>query len=72
MCLATPVQIKEINKMTATVNHAGKDFEVSLQLIPKAKKGDWILTHGEMAINIIPESQALDILDLIRKSNCSC
>jgi hydrogenase expression/formation protein HypC len=72
MCLATPVKIKKVNKMTATVDHAGKDFDVSLQLIPKAKVGDWILTHGEIAINIIPESEALDILNLIRKSNCSC
>lgn len=70
MCLATPLQIKSIKNNTATVEHGDKDFEVSLQLIPQAKVGDWILAHGELAINILPEKEALDILKLIRKSNC--
>lgn len=71
MCVATPLQIKSISDGKATVEHAGQDFSVSLQLIPKAKVGDWILTHGEIAINTIPESEALDILSLIRKSSCT-
>lgn len=69
MCLATPLQIKKIDQKIATVEHEGKDFKVSLQLIPKAKVGDWILAHGELAINILPESEALDILKLIQKAS---
>jgi hydrogenase expression/formation protein HypC len=69
MCLATPLQIKSITNNTATVEHDGKDFNVSLQLIPKAKVGDWILAHGEIGINIIPEADALDIIGLIKKSS---
>lgn len=66
MCLATPLQIKSIKDNIATVEHDGKDFQVSLQLVPKAKVGDWILAHGEIAINTIPETEALDILKLVR------
>lgn len=69
MCLATPLQIKKIKKNIATVEHDGKDFEVNLQLIPQAKVGDWILAHGELGINILPENEALDILSLISKAN---
>jgi hydrogenase expression/formation protein HypC len=69
MCLATPLQIKSINKGIATVEHGGKNFPVSLQLIPDAKVGDWVLAHGEMGINTIPEHEALDILKLIKKAN---
>ena len=69
MCLATPLQIKKIKAGIATVEHDGKDFPVSLQLIPHAKVGDWVLAHGEIGINTIPESEALDILKLIRKAN---
>lgn len=69
MCLATPLQIKSIKNNIATVEHGGKDFEVSLQLVPKAKVGDWLLAHGEIAINTIPEAEALDILKLVRQSN---
>lgn len=69
MCLATPLQIKKIEKNIATVEHGGKDFKVNLQLIPQAKEGDWILSHGELGINILPEKEALDILELISKAN---
>jgi hydrogenase expression/formation protein HypC len=68
MCLATPIQIKEIDKGFATVSHGGKDFRVSLQLTPTAKVGDWLLAHGEIAISILPEREARDILDLIKQS----
>lgn len=68
MCLATPLQIKKIEKKVATVEHDGKNFKVNLQLIPKAKVGNWIMAHGEIGISILPEKDAHDILDLIRKS----
>ncbi|MDD3480887.1 MAG: HypC/HybG/HupF family hydrogenase formation chaperone [Patescibacteria group bacterium] len=71
MCVATPMKIKEIKDMIAIVEHDGADFRVSLQLVPKAKVGDWILAHGEIAINTIPENEALDILKLVQKSSCS-
>lgn len=71
MCLATPVQIKKIENNIATVSHDGKDFKVSLQLVPKAKVGDWLLTHGEIGINTISNSEALDILALIHTTNCT-
>ena len=69
MCLATPVQIKSIKNGEAIVAHDNADFRVSLKLVPAAKVGDWLLTHGELAINTIPESEALGILKLIQKSN---
>lgn len=69
MCLATPLQIKKIERTTAFVDHDGKAFPVSLQLIPNAKVGDWVLAHGEIGISILPESEAHDILNLIKKAN---
>jgi hydrogenase expression/formation protein HypC len=68
MCLATPIQIKKIKENFATVSHDGKDFQVSLQLIPQAKVGDWILAHGEIGISILPEKDAFDILNLIKQT----
>lgn len=68
MCLATPIQIKSIQDTTAVVSHDSKDFKVSLQLVPQAKVGDWLLAHGEIAIGILPEAEALKILDLIKES----
>lgn len=68
MCLATPLQIKSIKKDVATVEHDGKDFSVSLQLIPEAKVSDWIIAHGEIGINILSDKEAQSILGLIEKS----
>lgn len=68
MCLATPLKINKIERNTATVEHGGKDFDVSLHLIPNAKVGDWVLAHGEIGISIIPEKDAFDILNLIQQS----
>lgn len=68
MCLATPLKIKKIDKKTGTVDHDGQDFNVSLNLIPKAKVGDWILAHGEIGISILHEKDALDIIKLIKES----
>lgn len=66
MCLATPLKIKKIKEKMASVEHGGRNFNVSLSLIPGAKIGDWILAHSEMAISIIPEKDALEILNLIK------
>lgn len=68
MCLATPLQIKSIKNKVATVEHDGKDFPVRLQLIPEAKIGDWVLAHGDLGVNIVPEADAKDILGLIEKT----
>lgn len=72
MCLATPMKIKKVNGKNAIVEHDGKDFNVSLQLKPEAKVGDWVLAHGEIVINTIPESEAKEILKLISESGGSC
>lgn len=73
MCIATPMKIEKIEKGIATVKHGGKDFKVSLRLVSKARVGDWILAHGEIAINTIPESEARAILKLIQKTEtCTC
>ncbi len=69
MCLATPIQIKSIKGQTAIVSHDGRDFNVSTQLTPQAKVGDWLLAHGDIAISILPEAEALKILALIREAN---
>lgn len=68
MCLATPVKIVDIKKekLEALVGDQGKEKSVNISLVSEAKKGDWLLCHDDMAINIIGEKQALEILDLAK------
>lgn len=72
MCLATPLKIQLIKETVATVQGGDKTLEVSLRLLPQAKVGDWVLVHGNIAINIIPEKEAKEILKLIRKTESAC
>jgi len=66
MCLATPVQIKlkvKSEKFKVIVDH---DKEVDISLVPDAKKGDWLLCHGNLAINRIDADEAKNILKMIK------
>ena len=63
MCLATPVQIKKIEGTKAEIK-GGKIIDISL--IPDAKSGDYILAHADLAVNIIPASEAKDILNIVK------
>jgi len=68
MCLATPMQLVRINDEYGFVEHAGKEYRVSLSLIDEPKVGDWLLAHGEIAVSRVPKEDALEIIDLIAKS----
>ncbi len=67
MCLAIPALIKSITGYLAVVDIEGVTREVSLQLTPDAKVGDYILLHTGYAISIIDESEAEETLKLLRQ-----
>lgn len=68
MCLATPVQIR--SKVQGVRCKVDDDKIVDISLVPNAKKGDWLLCHGDLAINKIDESEAKTILGMINKCHC--
>lgn len=67
MCLATPVKIKEIKGKTAIVGADNHSHEVDLSLIKDPKIGDYVLVHGDMAINKVPAEEAEKILKIINE-----
>ncbi len=66
MCLATPLKIKEIKDEKAVVESDGHSHIVDLSLIKEPKIGDYVLVHGEMAINKLEPKEAEKILKLIK------
>ncbi|MBU0708244.1 HypC/HybG/HupF family hydrogenase formation chaperone [Patescibacteria group bacterium] len=72
MCLATPLQIKQINKQTATVGDAQHTHEVDLSLIENAQIGDWLICHANLALNKINEQEAQEILQLQQRVSPCC
>ncbi len=68
MCLAIPAKVEQINNNhLATVNILGVTREVSLDLTPSAKIGDYVLVHAGFAIEIVSEDFAQETLDLIKE-----
>ncbi len=67
MCLAIPALIKSINGQQAEVDIDGVQREVSIQLTPEAKAGDFVLLHTGYAINVIDPVEAEETLKLLRQ-----
>ena len=69
MCLATPMKLIKIDGEYGFVEHGGKEYRVELSLIDEPKVDDWLLAHGEIAVNKVSDKDAADILELITKSD---
>ena len=67
MCLAIPALVKSINGYQAEADIDGVIRQVSIQLTPEVKVGDYVLLHTGYAINIIDEDEAKETLELLRE-----
>lgn len=67
MCMATPVRVKSKikNQKSKIKIEDGKIIDISLT--PDAKVGDWLLVHGDLAVNKISDEEAKNIFGLIKK-----
>ncbi len=62
MCFGIPCKIEKVNKNKATVKNGGKVFDIDTSLLPKAKKGDWILVQGDVGMKKVSEEEAKSCL----------
>ena len=67
MCLAIPALIKSIKGQQAEVDIEGVRRDISLQLTPEAKEGDYVLLHTGYAISVIDQEEAEETLKLLRQ-----
>jgi hydrogenase expression/formation protein HypC len=68
MCLAIPALIESIgDDRIATVDLLGVKRSVALDLLPQARRGDFILVHAGYGIEVLSEESARETLDLIRE-----
>ncbi len=67
MCLAIPALIKYIDGQQAVADIEGVTRDISLQLTPEAKVGDYVLLHTGYAISIIDADEAEETLKLLRE-----
>ena len=67
MCLAIPALIKSVDGHQAEADIDGVTRQVSLQLTPEAKVGDYVLLHTGYAISVIDPAEAEETLNLLRE-----
>ena len=67
MCLAIPALIKSIDGQQAEADIEGVTRQISLQLTPEARVGDYALLHTGYAISIIDPDEAEETLKLLRE-----
>jgi len=65
MCIAYPMKIERIEGTMAKVSVGSIKSSVSIQLIEKPKKGDYVLVHAGIAIEKIDRARAKEILSLL-------
>lgn len=67
MCLAVPGKIVAVQESEGSdvgrsgiVDFQGSRVEVSLDLVPDAGEGSWVLVHAGFALNELDEAEALE------------
>lgn len=70
MCLAIPAKVVTTgdNNM-AQVDIMGVSRHVSLDLVPEALIGDYVLVHAGFAIQVVDEEYAQETLEMLKELN---
>lgn len=68
MCIAVPMNVKEINGNMGIVESQGVKREVGLMLMDDVNVGDWVLIHAGFAISKLNQEQAEETMALLREA----
>ena len=66
MCLTTPVKIKKVLGSKAELIDGRK---VNIALVKDAKKGDWVLTNADLAVQQLTAQEAKEIKNYFTSSS---
>ena len=65
MCLAIPAKIVTMEGSKAKVDMMGNNRVVSIDLVPEAKIGEYVLVHAGFAIGVIDDESAKETEELL-------
>lgn len=66
MCVAAPGKIIEINNDTAVIDYNGNKVRADIGIVD-AKIGDYVLVHAGLIIQVLPEDEAKNMLELFEE-----
>lgn len=69
MCLSIPSQVVKIKGKRAEVQANGHQHQVDLSLLKNVKIGDYLLVHGDLALNKVSKTEAEKIIKMINEPN---
>ncbi|MGC7873641.1 HypC/HybG/HupF family hydrogenase formation chaperone [Desulfosporosinus sp. FKB] len=65
MCLAIPAKIVSVDGVIAKVDMMGNERIISIDLVPEAGIGDYVLVHAGFAIGVIDNQSAKETEELL-------
>lgn len=66
MCVAAPGRVIEINGDTAVIDYNGNRVNANKGIVD-VKIGDWVLVHAGLIIQILPEDEAQNMIELFKE-----
>ena len=68
MCLGVPAKVVEfIEGQMAVVDVDGNQVNISIQLVPEVKIGQYVLVHAGFAMDIVEEDWAKETMQLLKQ-----
>jgi hydrogenase expression/formation protein HypC len=67
MCLGVPVKIIQVKGNEGVAEFKGIKKKISLKLLDKVKKGDYVILHAGFAIQKMEPEEALETLKLFEE-----
>lgn len=67
MCVAVPMQVREVHGTTATVGQEGVTRTVRVDFLRDLAPGDYVLVHAGVAIERMHPEEAAATLELLRE-----
>lgn len=65
MCLSIPAKIVSIDGDKAKASVGGAEVTISLGLLDGVKEGDYVIVHTGIALQVLNEQEAREMIDLI-------
>ena len=66
MCVAAPGKVIEINGDTAVIDYNGNKVNANKGIVD-IKIGDYVLVHAGLIIQVLPEDEAKNMLELFEE-----
>ena len=68
MCLAVPAKITRIDESgEGAASYMGSEVQANFSLVPKARRGDWVIIHAGFAISVMNAKEARETLRLFKE-----